>query len=54
MTTYIPALTLPEAVFNSLPASVLLPIALGSAVGYATRRTFMFFLDRSSSVNSIG
>jgi benzodiazapine receptor len=41
MTTYIPALTLPEAVFNNLPASVLLPIALGSAVGYATRRTFL-------------
>ncbi|KAK4039283.1 TspO/MBR family-domain-containing protein [Parachaetomium inaequale] len=38
MTTYIPSLTLPEAVFNNLPGSVLLPIALGSAVGYSTRR----------------
>ncbi|KAK3329028.1 TspO/MBR family-domain-containing protein [Apodospora peruviana] len=39
MTTYIPQLTLPEAVFNSLPASILLPIALGTAVGYGTRHT---------------
>ena len=38
MTTYIPQLTLPEAIFNSLPASILLPIALGTAVGYSTRR----------------
>lgn len=37
MTTYIPQLTLPEAIFNSLPASILLPIALGTAVGYGTR-----------------
>ncbi|KAL2184142.1 hypothetical protein L209DRAFT_484489 [Thermothelomyces heterothallicus CBS 203.75] len=37
MTTYIPSLTLPDAVFNNVPASILLPIALGSAVGYATR-----------------
>lgn len=40
MTTYIPQLTLPEAIFNSLPASILLPIALGTAVGYSTRREF--------------
>lgn len=38
MTTYIPSLTLPEAVFNSLPASILLPVTLGGAVGYSTRR----------------
>ncbi|KAK4128720.1 TspO/MBR-related protein [Parathielavia appendiculata] len=37
MTTYIPSLTIPEAVFNNLPASVLLPIALGTAVGFSTR-----------------
>ncbi|KAK4193353.1 putative translocator protein [Podospora australis] len=37
MTTYLPQLTLPESVFGSLPASVLLPIALGTAVGYSTR-----------------
>lgn len=38
MTTYIPSLTLPEAVFNSLPGSILLPITLGTAVGFSTRR----------------
>ncbi|KAK3943644.1 putative translocator protein [Diplogelasinospora grovesii] len=37
MTTYIPQLTLPEAIFNSMPASILLPVALGTAVGYSTR-----------------
>ncbi|KAK4116341.1 TspO/MBR-related protein [Canariomyces notabilis] len=37
MTTYIPSLTLPDAVFSSLPGSVLLPIALGSAAGWSTR-----------------
>ncbi|KAL2145936.1 hypothetical protein VTI28DRAFT_5810 [Corynascus sepedonium] len=37
MTTYIPSLTLPDVVFNNLSGSVLLPIALGSAVGYSTK-----------------
>ncbi|KAF7547949.1 hypothetical protein G7046_g8845 [Stylonectria norvegica] len=37
MTTYIPALTLPSAVFQNPAASILLPIALGTAVGYSTR-----------------
>ncbi|KAH6853846.1 TspO/MBR family-domain-containing protein [Chaetomium sp. MPI-CAGE-AT-0009] len=37
MTTYIPSLTLPDAIFGCLPASILLPVALGSAVGYSTR-----------------
>ncbi|KAK3383252.1 peripheral-type benzodiazepine receptor [Lasiosphaeria ovina] len=37
MTTYLPKLTLPDAVFNNLPVSVLLPIALGTLVGYSTR-----------------
>ncbi|KAK0748124.1 TspO/MBR family-domain-containing protein [Apiosordaria backusii] len=43
MTTYIPQLTLPESVFSSLPASILLPITLGSAVGWSTRlpRTYL-------------
>lgn len=47
MTTYIPSLTLPDVVFNNLSGSVLLPIALGSAVGYSTKRTFLycFFSD---------
>lgn len=33
MTTYIPALTLPDKVFASPAASILLPIVLGSGVG---------------------
>ncbi|KAK4230615.1 putative translocator protein [Podospora fimiseda] len=37
MTTYLPQLTLPESVFQSLPTSILVPIALGTAVGYSTR-----------------
>jgi len=37
MTTYIPHLTLPSAIFTSAPASILLPIVLGTAVGYSTR-----------------
>ncbi|KAI1828694.1 TspO/MBR family-domain-containing protein [Xylaria intraflava] len=38
MTTYIPKIvTLPYDVFASPTASVLLPIALGTAVGYSTR-----------------
>ncbi|KAK0734020.1 TspO/MBR-related protein [Lasiosphaeria miniovina] len=37
MTTYLPKLTLPDAVFNNLPVSVLLPVALGTLVGYSMR-----------------
>ncbi|RYP06803.1 hypothetical protein DL765_009361 [Monosporascus sp. GIB2] len=37
MTTYIPQLTIPEQVFASAPASILLPVAFGTAVGYSTR-----------------
>lgn len=33
MTTYIPALTLPERLFASPAASILTPIVLGSGVG---------------------
>ncbi|KAK1782064.1 TspO/MBR family-domain-containing protein [Copromyces sp. CBS 386.78] len=39
MTSYIPQLTLPSSIFNSAPASILLPIALGTAVGYGTNRS---------------
>lgn len=39
MTTYIPSLTLPAVLFESAPASILLPIAAGTAVGFATRST---------------
>ncbi|KAK5663627.1 hypothetical protein OQA88_4058 [Cercophora sp. LCS_1] len=37
MTTYIPNLTLPSTVFHNAAYSTLLPIALGTAVGYSTR-----------------
>ncbi|KAG9907949.1 TspO/MBR-related protein, partial [Aureobasidium melanogenum] len=37
MTTYIPHLTLPSFIFEKPAASVLLPVALGTAVGYSTR-----------------
>lgn len=33
MTTYIPALTIPDQIFANTPASILTPIVLGSAVG---------------------
>ncbi|KAF2859107.1 TspO/MBR-related protein [Piedraia hortae CBS 480.64] len=36
MTTYIPSLTLPSLVLDNAPASILLPIAAGTAVGFAT------------------
>lgn len=38
MTTFIPSLTLPAAVFANPAASILLPVALGTAVGYSVRR----------------
>jgi benzodiazapine receptor len=38
MTTYIPSITIPTQVFLNPAASILLPIALGTAVGYSTRR----------------
>lgn len=41
MTTYIPALTLPSAVFANGPVSILLPIVAGTAVGYSTRRMLL-------------
>lgn len=33
MTTYVPALTLPDKIFASPAASILTPIVLGSGVG---------------------
>lgn len=38
MTTYIPSLTLPSAIFENAAVSVLLPIAAGTAVGFSTQR----------------
>ncbi|KAL7900027.1 TspO/MBR family domain-containing protein [Trichoderma sp. SZMC 28014] len=37
MTTYIPALTIPSNVFLNPASSILLPIALGTSVGFGTR-----------------
>ena len=37
MTTYIPSITLPSYIFENVYASTLLPIALGTAVGFSTR-----------------
>jgi hypothetical protein len=42
MTTFIPSLTIPAAVFANPAASILLPIALGSAVGWTvSRKSFL-------------
>jgi benzodiazapine receptor len=38
MTSYIPGLTLPSIMFTNPAASVLFPIALGTAVGFSVRR----------------
>ncbi|ELQ32949.1 translocator protein [Pyricularia oryzae Y34] len=38
MTTYIPQITLPYSVFTSPAASILLPVGLGSLVGWSTAR----------------
>ncbi len=35
MTTYIPSLTLPEAIFANRAASILLPVGLGLGIGYS-------------------
>lgn len=42
MTTYVPALTLPDAVFLKPAVSVLLPIGLGTAVGLSATRELLF------------
>ncbi|KAH7022823.1 TspO/MBR-related protein [Ilyonectria destructans] len=44
MTTFIPALTLPSAVFLNPAVSVLLPIGLGTAVGLSARQTQKTYL----------
>ncbi len=38
MTTYIPGLTLPEQVFAQPASSILLPIMLGTGVGFTMQR----------------
>lgn len=42
MTTYIPQLTIPHAVFANPAASVLLPITLGTGVGFSISREPFF------------
>ncbi|KAG9242231.1 TspO/MBR family-domain-containing protein [Calycina marina] len=37
MTTFIPSLTLPAAIFASPAASILFPVVLGTAVGFSVR-----------------
>ncbi|KAI9676532.1 MAG: hypothetical protein M1817_000691 [Caeruleum heppii] len=39
MTSYIPSLTLPSQIFAQPAASILLPVALGTAVGFSVRPT---------------
>jgi hypothetical protein len=40
MTTFIPSLTLPAAVFANPAASILLPIGLGTVVGFSVQRMY--------------
>ena len=39
MTTYIPSLTLPGEIFTRPAVSILLPVALGTSIGFIVRRT---------------
>ena len=41
MTTYVPSLTLPGQLFTNPAASILLPVALGTGIGFFVRRTFL-------------
>src|ERR1700722_1122475 len=47
MTSFIPSLALPSFVFEQPAISILLPVALGTGVGYSTRRTFSHTSDWS-------
>ena len=44
MTAYIPSLTLPAAIFAQPAASILLPVALGTGIGFSVSRTATFSL----------
>ncbi|KAK5990851.1 Translocatorhomolog-like protein [Cladobotryum mycophilum] len=37
MTTYMPAITIPSTIFQNPASSILLPVALGTIVGFSTR-----------------
>lgn len=45
MTSYIPSITLPGQVFATPAASILLPVALGTAVGFSIRRKSLLSVD---------
>ena len=53
MTAYISQLTLPESIFNNAPASIALPIALGTAVGYSTRRKLSLLYRKIFNKNNL-
>ena len=44
MTSYIPSITLPSQVFAQPAASILLPIALGTGIGFAVRRKYILYI----------
>lgn len=41
MTTYIPSLTLPGQLFEQPALSILLPVALGTSIGFIVSRTLL-------------
>lgn len=45
MTSYIPSITLPGQVFATPAAAILLPVALGTAVGFSIRRKSLLSVD---------
>ena len=55
MTTYIPSLTLPSAIFENAALSILFPIVAGTAVGFSTQRKHVRVIDNieRSVVNDI-
>lgn len=42
MTAYIPSLTLPGQIFAQPAASILLPVALGTGIGFSVSRTGLY------------
>jgi benzodiazapine receptor len=44
MTSYISSLTLPSFVFDKPAVAILLPLALGNAIGFVTRRKLSLLL----------
>jgi hypothetical protein len=44
MTAYIPSITLPAFIFERPAAAILLPLTLGNAIGYSTRRKSIYII----------